>query len=82
MADQQTNQQKKRGFSSKFIAKFKIGAKAKRPKHERTGEYAQKGSYVRTKGRFLKGTNVDITIGKIRQRNADIAREAGISSQK
>jgi hypothetical protein len=80
------NQQKKDGFWSKFIAKFiakfKIGARAKRPKHERTGEYAQKGSYVRTKGRFLKGTNVDITIGKIRQRNADIAREAGISSQK
>jgi hypothetical protein len=76
MADQQKNQQKKSGFWSKFIAKFKIGARAKRPKHERTGEYAQKGSYVRTKGRFLKGTNVDITIGKIRERNAAMWKES------
>jgi hypothetical protein len=67
---------KKKGWMKKFLEKLGIGNRAPRPKHERTGEYAQEGSYTRTKGRFLKGTNVDITIGKIRERNAAMWKES------
>jgi hypothetical protein len=69
---------KKKSWWSRFVSKFTIGAKSPRPSHEQTGEYAQEGSYAGTQGRLFKGTNLDITIGRIRQRNADMAKEAGL----